>query len=135
MFKTHSQVTYACFFFISEIISLVGGNNGHIVALSKDYKVYAWGSNKYKIIGDSSDDNVLVPTHIPLSGKVKKVAVGGRHNLAITVDLKVFAWGDNSDGQLGTGDNTSSSKPIPSGKGEMGKNIFNVCIYLCHLSL
>ena len=135
MCKTHSHITYAHYSFISEIISLVGGNNGHIVALTKDCKIYAWGSNQYKIIGDNADANVLVPTHIPLSGKVKKVAVGGRHNLAITVDLKVFAWGDNSDGQLGTGNNTSSSKPIPSGAGELGKNIFNIYIYLCLLSL
>ena len=107
--------------FFSEIISLVGANNGHIVALTKDFQIYAWGNNQYKIIEDSSNDYIYVPQHIPIDGKVRRVAVGGRHNLAITLDYKVYAWGDNTDGQLGTGDYVSCSKPIRSGVGEMGK--------------
>ena len=108
-------------YFISEIISLVGANNGHIVALTKDSKIYTWGNNQYKIIEDSSNEYIYVPQHIPFDGKVVKIAVGGHHNLAITFDYKVYAWGDNSDGQLGIGNYVSSSKPIRSGVGEMGK--------------
>ena len=104
----------------------MGANYGHVIALTKDFQIYAWGNNQYKIIEDSSNDYIHVPQHIPIDGKVRRVAVGGRHNLAITFNYKVYAWGDNSDGQLGTGDNISSSKPIRSGFGEMGKEIFKI---------
>jgi len=39
--------------------------------------------------------------------------VGTYHACAITDAGKAFCWGDNSVGQLGSGDNVSSSTPIP----------------------
>ena len=44
---------------------------------------------------------------------VRSVAVGNEHMLALTKDDEVYAWGSNSNGQLGVGNITTTSSPIP----------------------
>jgi alpha-tubulin suppressor-like RCC1 family protein len=41
-----------------------------------------------------------------------EVAVGGTHACALGVDLRTYCWGDNTNGQLGDGSNTSSTRPV-----------------------
>jgi alpha-tubulin suppressor-like RCC1 family protein len=58
-----------------------------------------------------SDLNTNCPPEAPLLD-VAAVALGGDHTCALLGDGQVRCWGDNSKGQLGTGDNTSSTVAV-----------------------
>ncbi len=42
-----------------------------------------------------------------------QVATGPNHTCAITTDDRAWCWGQNDNGQLGTGDFTSVTTPVP----------------------
>lgn len=72
-----------------KVISIASGEK-HVLALTSDGKVYAWGDNLY---GQSS---------VPLEAKsqVVQIACGTFHSLALKEDGTVVAWGSNLSRQL-----------------------------------
>lgn len=84
----------------------VGGK--HVVALTEDGKVYAWGAAGPGLRGDAN-----VPTEIEFRDEVvvTDIATSGSHTLALTEDGKVYAWGENGEGQLGTGNTQAANRP------------------------
>ena len=93
-----------------------------MVALSKDGKLYSWGSNEFSTIAGCSEHVVLSPKLLELPSLIKKVAIGSHHTVVITAENKVYSWGDNSEGQLGIGssDRMSVNTPTAAGEGKMG---------------
>jgi hypothetical protein len=73
----------------------------HALALRTDGSVWAWGSNHYGQIGDSSTANRLSPFAVPSLGNVAKIAAGFSHSMALGSNGAVWAWGLDADGQLG----------------------------------
>ncbi|HKH83835.1 MAG TPA: hypothetical protein VKA25_09135, partial [Gemmatimonadales bacterium] len=43
----------------------------------------------------------------------REVATGPGHTCAITTDGRAWCWGQNDNGQLGTGDTKSVTRPTP----------------------
>lgn len=89
----------------------------HCMALTSDGQVYAWGSNLYGQLGDSTNSNrgtsVAVNTAGVLAGKtVVAIGTGRFHSLAVTSEGKVYAWGLNNEGQLGDGTTTDRNVPV-----------------------
>lgn len=91
----------------------------HVMALTSDGNVYAWGSNYSGQIGDGS----LLPTlYTPqavdtggvLAGKniVRIAANDGDHSAAVSSDGLAYAWGANSYGELGNGSTSDSNTPV-----------------------
>ncbi|MBR2023250.1 MAG: ABC transporter permease subunit [Clostridia bacterium] len=74
------------------------GFSGFSAGLSKDGKVFVWGSTKDGLLGI---DYAKLPQEIQ-DGNVQKLACGKDHLLAVTKDGTVVGWGDNSCGQYGT---------------------------------
>ena len=110
------------------------------IALTQNGEVYAWGSgygakpvklNFTRKIIDVSGNLVLAENRKAYNldetksyGKdLIKVVAGYNHYLGLTSDGEVYAWGSNSYGQLGNGNNTSSSTTVkvvtPDGKSNM----------------
>ena len=110
------------------------------IALTQNGEVYAWGSgygakpvklNFTRKIIDVSGNLVLAENRKAYNldetkSYVKdliKVVAGYNHYLGLTSDGEVYAWGSNSYGQLGNGNNTSSSTAVkvvtPDGKSNM----------------
>ena len=110
------------------------------IALTQNGEVYAWGSgygakpvklNFTRKIIDVSGNLVLAENRKAYNldetksyGKdLIKVVCGYNHYLGLTSDGEVYAWGSNSYGQLGNGNNTSSSTAVkvvtPDGKSNM----------------
>ncbi|XXH01343.1 hypothetical protein Hte_007701 [Hypoxylon texense] len=96
---------------IPELVSikkLAAGSN-HVLALSKDGKVYSWGSGEHGQLGrrvDPSDDRaglkpgVVNPMNMA-GAKITKLACGSDTSFAISANGKAFSWGLNDFGQLG----------------------------------
>lgn len=80
-------------------------NSFHWLAISEDYKVYAWGFNAKGQLGVNDCTYRSNPTLIQsLSGyKIVAVATGKHHSLFLTDEGDVFSCGDNSHGECGVG--------------------------------
>eukprot|EP01087_Luapelamoeba_hula_P015721 TRINITY_DN4729_c0_g1_i1.p1 TRINITY_DN4729_c0_g1~~TRINITY_DN4729_c0_g1_i1.p1 ORF type:complete len:388 (+),score=28.04 TRINITY_DN4729_c0_g1_i1:297-1460(+) len=88
----------------------------HVLLLTEEGKLYAWGNNYWGKLGyDGSDnDNLNTPVRVILPPDVKfvHVSAGVRHSTAIDDKGQVYMWGCNEDGQ-GARDNTSRRQPVP----------------------
>ncbi|XP_003383757.1 PREDICTED: RCC1 and BTB domain-containing protein 1-like [Amphimedon queenslandica] len=97
------------------ISSIAYGSDPHVLALTEDGTIYAWGANGYGQLGRGSTSvhsNLPKPVNHALGGViVSKVACGGFHSLALSNKGDVYSWGFNNCGQLGCGDTTSRYNP------------------------
>lgn len=96
---------------LSNIIAIDCGSR-HTIALSSDGKVYAWGDNTYRQLGDGTGIQKDVPVEVSGLTDVIAISAYGNHSLALKSDGTVWAWGQNDLGQLGTG-TTSTYESIP----------------------
>jgi regulator of chromosome condensation len=98
--------------------------NDHVLALSKEGSVFAWGNGQQFQLGrrvvERTRLNGLVPREFGLPRrKVKYVATGSYHSFAITEDGKVWSWGLNQFGQCGIYDEAhagddNTAVPVPT---------------------
>ncbi|KAG0632850.1 regulator of chromosome condensation 1/beta-lactamase-inhibitor protein II [Tuber brumale] len=96
----------------------------HVLGLTKEGEVYAWGNGQQSQLGRRVSERRrltgLTPRQVSLPRRqVKYVATGSYHSFAITRDGCVWAWGLNQYGQCGiyepqrTGED-STVIPIPT---------------------
>ena len=89
----------------------------HLLALSKDGKVYAWGCGAEGAMGnnDTSDKNcatqVLDVNGVDYLSDIVDISSGYQNNMALSRDGTIYTWGDNRCGALGIGSTTSQSLP------------------------
>jgi uncharacterized repeat protein (TIGR02543 family) len=88
------------------------------IALTTSGQVLAWGNNNFGQLGDGTTTNRLSPVDITNNFNLYQdefftyISGGCTHSLAVTSLGRVFAWGSNLNGELGTGNTTSSSYPV-----------------------
>lgn len=94
------------------IITRVAVGDHHSLALDRDGRVWAWGSNIWGQVGLNAEfgDKVTTPVLVTTIGteipriqdvRIVAIAVGGEHSLALDEHKRVWAWGKNLYGQLG----------------------------------
>lgn len=83
-------------------------------------KLYGWGSNVYRQVGNNSAAIQKTPVELTTGHDednltaltATQVAAGGRHSLALFDNGAVYAWGNNTYSQVGFSNlSTSSSRP------------------------
>ncbi|MES2922712.1 MAG: HYR domain-containing protein [Verrucomicrobiota bacterium] len=97
------------------VATAAGGS--HSLVLTSDGRVYAWGSNVSRQLGNNSIPNSSVPVAVDISGAlagktVVSIAAGTNHSLVLSSEGRVYAWGSNSDGQLGKSVGYNSQIPV-----------------------
>jgi hypothetical protein len=102
---------------LAGVIAVATGDS-HVLALTADGTLWAWGANFDGELGTGASDGFsAVPVQVQgLSGagEVKTIAAGGDHSLALTAAGQVYTWGANHDGQLGIEDSDQEDTPVPS---------------------
>ena len=100
---------------------LAAGAN-HLLALTQDGEVYAWGSGEQGQLGrrvlERHKLRALLPTRITprahrAHGGIASVFCGAYHSFLLARDGTVFAVGLNNFGQLGLGDCRDRLAPVP----------------------
>jgi alpha-tubulin suppressor-like RCC1 family protein len=81
----------------------------HTCLATDDGKVWCWGDNTYRQLGDGTDRPGLHPVLVRnLPGPAAKVFVGYGHTCALLRNREVYCWGKNQNGQCGV----PASEPI-----------------------
>ncbi|MBR0088413.1 MAG: hypothetical protein IJP94_01095, partial [Clostridia bacterium] len=88
-------------------IKYVAAGDSHVLAVTNDGNVYAWGDNTKGKLGIGGTTAATYPTLVKgiggtgnLSG-IERVAAGAVNSAAIGADGVVYVWGDNTYGQKG----------------------------------
>ena len=68
---------------LEDVISISAGDR-HSMALTRDGKVFAWGSNAYGQLGDGTRENRLTPVAVQGLEDVISISAGGDHSMALT---------------------------------------------------
>ncbi|WP_066363878.1 RCC1 domain-containing protein [Herbidospora mongoliensis] len=92
-------------------VTAVSVGDRHILALSVDGTVWAWGDNTYRQLGDGTTTSRPDPRMIAGLTGVRSVSAGYRYSLAVKTDGTVWAWGHNGFAELGDG--TTVNRPTP----------------------
>ena len=67
---------------------------GHVLMLTENGEVYAWGRNGEGQVGNGGTRKTQNPVKLPLQNIVQIVA-GGKFSLALDADGQLWGWGDN----------------------------------------
>jgi len=65
--------------------------NAHVVALSSDGTIWAWGSNQFGQLGDGTTTDRRTPVQVRGISSVTQVAAGAGFTLALRDDGTVWA--------------------------------------------
>lgn len=85
---------------LEDVIDIAAGDR-HIVALTDDGDVWAWGRNTDGQLGDGKATSSNKPTKVPGMTDVVAIGAGTDFSLALKKDGTVWGWGSNYKGQLG----------------------------------
>ncbi|XP_029290713.1 probable E3 ubiquitin-protein ligase HERC4 isoform X2 [Cottoperca gobio] len=87
----------------------------HTAVLTKDSAVFTFGSGKYGQLGHNSFSDELRPRLVAelWGAKVIKTACGRHHTLVLTDSKRVYSFGCGEQGQLGHGEESHPSVPLP----------------------
>lgn len=103
---------------ISNAISVSASLN-HTVVLCNNGTLWGWGANESGEVGNGATSpwvtqpqQVITSSGIPMTNIVATIA-GANHTLAIDNQGTLWAWGNNATGQLGNGNASLSSQPLP----------------------
>ncbi|KAM7396239.1 hypothetical protein PAMP_019296 [Pampus punctatissimus] len=87
----------------------------HTAILTKDGVVFTFGSGQHGQLGHNSFRNELHPRLVAelWGAKVIKIACGRHHTLVMTDSRRVYSFGCGEQGQLGHGEESHPSVPLP----------------------
>ncbi len=114
----------------NEVFVQVACGRTHMGAVTKDGKLYMWGSNDMGKLGipmKKSDPHNIRDYHptnysdkasfcrvtgILETKKIVQIACGFHHTLCLTADGELFVWGGGKEGALGLGDWANHDTPM-----------------------
>ncbi len=91
---------------------------GHVLMLTENGEVYAWGRNSEYQVGNGKRKHAQEPYKLSLTNIVQ-VAAGGKFSLALDAEGQLWGWGDNEHFQLSPDKTTRIQAPIRIDTGDI----------------
>jgi len=110
---TVSQLTPVSVLGTVKTFCQISAGGGSALAIDKNGRAWAWGSNSSGRLGDNTLVSRLTP--VSVAGAVKtfcQISAGNSHSLAIDKNGRAWAWGTNTSGQLGNNTTVSQLTPV-----------------------
>lgn len=91
---------------LEKIVQISSGSN-HVLALTEDGRVFAWGYNNRgqtssPLTPSLSDNFILLPYEITNLSEIVQIFAGPEYSIALAKSGKIYTWGFGGEGQLGT---------------------------------
>jgi len=102
--------------YLNNVIKISAGTN-HVLALTKDKKVYAWGENTYGQLGQNNTESSNYAKLVLAEGgstnldRIVDISAGNYGSTALNEFGWVYAWGNGTYGEMGNGRSTSNYTP------------------------
>ncbi|XP_047453396.1 probable E3 ubiquitin-protein ligase HERC3 [Mugil cephalus] len=95
--------------------SQISCGTDHTAILTKHGAVFTFGSGQHGQLGHNSSRNELRPRLVAelWGAKVTKIACGRHHTLVLTEAKRIYSFGCGDQGQLGHGEESHASVPLP----------------------
>lgn len=97
------------------IVSVASGSD-HSCAVDNGNKIYCWGANWSRQLGDSTGADSQVPVAVDMSAitagaAITKIVSASEHTCVIAGG-NPYCWGTNWTGQIGDGSTSDAAKPV-----------------------
>lgn len=99
---------------------------GHVLMLTEDGRVYAWGRNSNYQVGNGKRKNVQEPYLLPLENIVQ-IAGGGKFSLALAADGTLWGWGNNENHEISPSKDAFFATPVPIDYGDIDIAAIDAC--------
>lgn len=90
----------------------VGTSGHHVLALSEDGDVYAWGNNNLGQVGDGTRTNTFIPKKVPNLPIIKSIAAGQSSSFAISESGELYTWGLELNSEVANYNYTYNTTPV-----------------------
>jgi alpha-tubulin suppressor-like RCC1 family protein len=84
----------------SMTVASIAVGQDHVLALTRQGGIYAWGRNHHGQLGDGTSADQATPVHVPVPGAAQ-VAAGNACSAAVTASGAALTWGRAAPGQAG----------------------------------
>ena len=86
----------------SAAVASIAVGQDHVLALTRQGHIYAWGRNHHGQLGDGTVTDRAAPVQVPVPGAAQ-VAAGNASSAALTASGAALVWGRAVPGQAGIG--------------------------------
>ena len=124
--KTGSKITTHAAVNIPEKPVAMATGFGHVVMLTENGDVYAWGRNSEYQVGNGKRKHVQTPYKVGLSNVVQ-IAAGGKFSLALDAEGQLWGWGDNEHNAIAPGKEKSITTPTKIDTGDIDIACIDAC--------
>jgi len=91
---------------------------GHVMILTENGEVYAWGRNSQGQVGNGKTKKIQEPYKLPLQNIVQ-IACGGKFSLALDANGQLWGWGDNEHHTLLPNTTENQKTPVKIDTGDI----------------
>lgn len=99
---------------------------GHVMMLTENGEVYAWGRNSHGQVGNGKTKKIAEPYKLPLENIVQ-IACGGKFSLALDRDGQLWGWGDNEHHTLLPHTTENQKTPVKIDTGDIAIASIDAC--------
>ncbi len=95
-------------------VTMVAAGTYHVLALTTNGNVYAWGNNSNGQLGNGTNTQANSPILVTNLSNIVAISAGNSTSYALDSSGIVWVWGVNAAGQLGLGTTNDSYIPVPN---------------------
>ena len=119
-YSTHVAVS------ITEKPVAMASGFGHVLLLTENGEVYAWGRNSEYQVGNGKHKHVQTPVKLGLTNIVQ-IAAGGKFSIALDADGQLWGWGDNEHHAISPDKATHITTPTKIDTGDIDIAYIDAC--------